>query len=407
VTHEDRGQELGTNRIEALSDGIFAVAMTLLILEFQVPHLPHDAPNVVVAPALFALWPKFITYIISFLSLGVFWAGHHNMYHIVRRADRVLMWLNIVFFMFVACLPFSASVLNAFRQTQIAPLMFGANLTIIGWLLYLQWEYAGAQPGMLEEAVTPNFRAAVRTRFLAYPVIAGLTMLICFWSIPISLAIYLALLPLYMIPSQGAEEPAPSGEKKPARACNLLPGKGLIVGKSAEVSSSPVKEQRLVSKKIIIGICAAVVLIAGWAAFRPELLFVNKAAHDTFPATVSSASGTPVALAMGPFHGVAHQTKGDAGIFRLADGSRVLRLTNFSTSNGPDVRLYLIGANDATDNATVTHNFVEVAKLKANEGDQNYPLPASIDLSKYHAVTVWCNRFNVNFATAPPKPAQN
>jgi uncharacterized membrane protein len=65
-----------------------------------------------VAPALWELWPKFVTYAVSFLSLGVYWIGHHNMYHAIRRSDCVLLWLNILFFMFVSLLPFSTSVLN-------------------------------------------------------------------------------------------------------------------------------------------------------------------------------------------------------------------------------------------------------------------------------------------------------
>jgi hypothetical protein len=105
---------------------------------------------------------------------------------------------------------------------------------------------------------------------------------------------------------------------------------------------------------------------------------------------------------------VAHQTQGSATIYQLAAGRRVLRLMDFETSNGPDVRVYLIGASDATDNATVTKNgFIEIGKLKGNQGDQNYDLPAGIDLSKYHAVTIWCHRFNVNFATAPLMASQS
>jgi hypothetical protein len=103
---------------------------------------------------------------------------------------------------------------------------------------------------------------------------------------------------------------------------------------------------------------------------------------------------------------VAHETKGTATVHDLGGGRRVLRLTDFSTSNGPDVRVYLIGANDATDNATVTKDgFVELGALKGNQGDQNYEIPAGLDLAKYHAVTIWCHRFNVNFATAPLTPA--
>ena len=97
-----------------------------------------------------------------------------------------------------------------------------------------------------------------------------------------------------------------------------------------------------------------------------------------------------------------HDTKGRVTIYSLPNGSRVLRLTEFATSNGPDVRVYLVAADDATDNATVTNaGFVELAALKGNKGDQNYGLPASVDLARYRTVTIWCRRFGVNFGSAP------
>jgi len=192
--------EIGKNRIEALSDGIFAIVMTLLILEIHVPNLPPDAPNVEVAPALIALWPKFVSYLVTFVSLGFFWIGHHMMYHAVRRADRTLLWLNIFFFMFVSLLPFSTSVLNAFPQAFIAPFLFGANLAIIGWLLFFQWIYVNSLPHMLAPFVSAEYRSTVKFRMLVVPVVTTLTAIICFWSVSISLAIYLLLLPLYMLP---------------------------------------------------------------------------------------------------------------------------------------------------------------------------------------------------------------
>lgn len=112
----------------------------------------------------------------------------------------------------------------------------------------------------------------------------------------------------------------------------------------------------------------------------------------------------PKPLAAGSFHNGAHDTKGNATVYQLADGKRVLRLTNFATSNGPDVHLYLVAADDAKDNDTVKQaGFVEISPLKGNVGDQNYDLPTNVDLAKYRAVTVWCQRFGVNFGTAPLK----
>jgi uncharacterized membrane protein len=202
MLRETRSVELGKNRIEALSDGIFAIAMTLLILEVHVPNLPSNATNFQVAPALLKLWPKLLSYAVSFVSLGIYWIAHHNMYHGIRHSDRVLLWLNILFFMFVSFLPFSTQVLNAFRMTQVAPLFFGANLTVIGWILYLQWAYASAQDGMIAEFISQEHRDLVRSRFLTIPIVATLTMLVCFWSVEITLAVFVILLPFYMIPGK-------------------------------------------------------------------------------------------------------------------------------------------------------------------------------------------------------------
>ncbi|HEU5171465.1 MAG TPA: DM13 domain-containing protein [Gemmatimonadales bacterium] len=143
---------------------------------------------------------------------------------------------------------------------------------------------------------------------------------------------------------------------------------------------------------------------AAWYLFRPELLFVDQRVHEELATTGSAQTGeaaAPVSLATGAFHSVAHETRGTAAILDVG-GKRVLRLTDFATSNGPDVRVFLVAAADASDNETVTQaGYVELGKLKGNEGDQNYDVPADLDLAKYRAVTIWCNRFGVNFGTAP------
>jgi hypothetical protein len=91
-----------------------------------------------------------------------------------------------------------------------------------------------------------------------------------------------------------------------------------------------------------------------------------------------------------------------ATVFQLADGKKTLRLTDFATSNGPDVHVYLVASDDAKDNEAVTNaGFIDIGTLKGNIGDQNYELPAGVDLAKYRAVTIWCKRFSVNFGTAP------
>jgi Electron transfer DM13 len=108
-------------------------------------------------------------------------------------------------------------------------------------------------------------------------------------------------------------------------------------------------------------------------------------------------------LETGTFHGKVHKTSGRATIYQEADGKLVLRLTNFKTSNGPDVHVILIAAKDADDANFLNSSTerVELGDLKGNEGDQNYDIPSGTDLSKFQTVSIYCERFNANFGAAP------
>jgi hypothetical protein len=148
-----------------------------------------------------------------------------------------------------------------------------------------------------------------------------------------------------------------------------------------------------------------IALFAAWYAFRPERLLVNRRVEERFP---TAQGGSPaLALESGRFHGVLHDTTGAATVYRLGDGSRLLRFTNFKTSNGPDVHVYMVAADDATDSSSVLRDgFIDLGGIKGNIGDQNYALGPDVDLSKYRAVSVWCKRFRVNFGTAPLRNSQ-
>ena len=109
-------------------------------------------------------------------------------------------------------------------------------------------------------------------------------------------------------------------------------------------------------------------------------------------------------LFTGKFHGKVHKTEGRATIYQDKDGKQILRLTNFKTSNGPDVHVILVATKDAMDDANFLKSNteqVELGKLKGNEGDQNYEIPTGTDLTKFKTVSIYCERFNANFGAAP------
>ena len=156
--------------------------------------------------------------------------------------------------------------------------------------------------------------------------------------------------------------------------------------------------------KVLIPVAVVAVFVA-WYVFRPERLVVNRRVDEALPTTQDGPSAQP--LESGRFYSILHPTAGTATIYRMGDGTRILRLTSFSTSNGPDVHVYMVAADDAKDIATVQQaGFIDLGVLKGNIGDQNYTLGSDLDLAKYRAVSIWCKRFSVNFGAVALRPTE-
>jgi Electron transfer DM13 len=142
------------------------------------------------------------------------------------------------------------------------------------------------------------------------------------------------------------------------------------------------------------------VLIAAWWSFRPEKLWVNQRVDEPAP---FASSSDPQPIYTGRLEDKAHQTSGRATIYKASDGKKYLRLTDFTTSNGPDVHVLLVQSDDQKLNEEIMKaplDGVELGSLKGNQGDQNYDLAASVDLQKYNAVVIYCERFHRVFGVA-------
>lgn len=121
---------LTTRRIEALADGIFAFAMTLLVLTLTLPDATQTKLSL--SQLLADQWPKFFNYALSFALLAIFWIVHHQQFHFIRRTDRTHIWINIGILMFVALVPFTTDVAGDYSRQTIAELLFSGNLLILG-----------------------------------------------------------------------------------------------------------------------------------------------------------------------------------------------------------------------------------------------------------------------------------
>ncbi|MEU9145594.1 DM13 domain-containing protein [Streptomyces sp. NPDC048349] len=167
-------------------------------------------------------------------------------------------------------------------------------------------------------------------------------------------------------------------------------------------------------------VVAAVVLAAGLVWFKPWALWVDDTVNEALPsaatptaapatpapatATPSQVPAGPTTVAQGSFISHEHETTGTVKIIRLADGTHTLRLEGLDTSNGPELRVWLSDAPVKEGKAGWSvfddGKYLNLAKLKGNKGDQNYPLPADADWSAYTSVSIWCDRFDVSFGAA-------
>lgn len=168
---------------------------------------------------------------------------------------------------------------------------------------------------------------------------------------------------------------------------------------------------------IVLGIAASI----GWWLLSP--LWINVEVNETLPTEAVSVATEPAATAAaeaqateaiavpgsnptlvseGAFYNIAHVGSGTAGVYQLADGSQILRLENFQVENGPDLYVYLVPV-DPVPNSTGSDipGSVSLGRLKGNIGDQNYEIPAGLDLSQYKSVVIWCQAFAVPFSAAP------
>jgi uncharacterized membrane protein len=170
ITHTgDQPAGFGKNRIEALTDGVYAIAMTLLVLGVEVPRTMEE--SVPAAQLLISLIPDFFQYILAFIVLAVLWTFHHEQFHHIRFIDRHILWLNILTLMFITMVPFSSSFADTYINQQLASVFFSANLLIIGLLIMAQWEHATKDHQLISPQLDPCEILFEKRKNLLIPII--------------------------------------------------------------------------------------------------------------------------------------------------------------------------------------------------------------------------------------------
>jgi uncharacterized membrane protein len=177
-----KGVLVPTGRLETLSDGIFAIAMTILVVTIQIPVGPVSSYSLLMN-TMGDVIPKFAVYFLSFLILAVFWIIHH-MFYVVKKTDYTLIWINIFWLMFIGLVPLSTSLIAQFGHYQVSQLIFDLNLLFIGLFYYLMWHYA-LKHDLMANNVVP-YSNYIKKTILFLPAVISFAIIISFinprWS---------------------------------------------------------------------------------------------------------------------------------------------------------------------------------------------------------------------------------
>ena len=190
-----------SGRLEALGDGIFSVAMTILVIELKIPAVEGNSFEDLLH-ALYETRLELFCFFISFIVLGIMWFGHRMVFEYISQTNRYFIFLGVLFYMVVCLVPFSTRFLAANTLQWYAILMYGLNLSTCNLALYAQWSYGIHRPTLHSRVLPPEVKAEAKKLFLISPILYSIAIGFSFFFPLVSIAIYFFTPILYLIPNK-------------------------------------------------------------------------------------------------------------------------------------------------------------------------------------------------------------
>ena len=190
------------NRIEALIDGIFAVALTLLVLDIKLPEGMTYATNEALWNRLLSLERHFAIYAISFIVIGIYWVAHRVQFHYVRYTDRRLIWINMLFLLLISFLPFATDLVGDHEDLVLPCEIYGVTLLLLSGLSYLHLRYLSRHPYLATPELTPLAVRLIKRRIALFTAIPALSMVIALFNTRLALLAYLLILTAHFLPAR-------------------------------------------------------------------------------------------------------------------------------------------------------------------------------------------------------------
>lgn len=195
----------GTSRLEAFSDGVFSIAITLLVLNIKVPEIGTIRSGAHLARVLTAQWPIYLGYFMSFFVIGITWIDHHVLFNYIQRPNRTLLILNLLLLLTVAFVPFPTAVLSNSLQQRIgentAALLYSGTLFLMGVWFNALWGYASRTPGLLDPTADARQVRKLTRRSLIWPSLYLISMIAAPFNVTVSLVIYVLVPLTFFLPN--------------------------------------------------------------------------------------------------------------------------------------------------------------------------------------------------------------
>ena len=201
MNEEKHKLSMNSQRLEALGDGIFSIAMTILVLELVLPEVKGQTWKDF-ATAWQETWFGLLCYAISFIVLGIMWFGHRLMFEYIGKTDRYFIFLGVLFYMVVCLVPFSTRFLAKHTLEWYAILVYGLNLSLCNLTLYFQWLYGIRKTHLLHREIPAEIKREAHIQFLLSPIVYVVAIGISFFVPWISIGIFIITPILYLIPSK-------------------------------------------------------------------------------------------------------------------------------------------------------------------------------------------------------------
>ena len=187
-----------TNRIETLVDGIFAIAMTLMVLSLVVPEITGPLSDNLVNNEISSLYPKFLIFVISFVLLALFWTIHHRSFHIIKKADRILLWINLIWLLFIVMVPFSQTLIGEYGDFFGPHLVYNLNMLGIAVFITFNWLYA-IKSGLIDKGSSKKVISDMTKGCLVFLFVALLAVILTFIIPQWTSLTYILIIPLEII----------------------------------------------------------------------------------------------------------------------------------------------------------------------------------------------------------------